>query len=66
MRALPLAPLLLPVLARAVAASSETVPALAEFDGAHGAGVSLGMIAIAGAFVIVGAWMIYLSARARA
>jgi hypothetical protein len=45
---------------------ARTLPAIAEFEGAHaGSGISLGLVAIAAGFVLAGAWMLLISARPR-
>lgn len=64
-RALHAASLALPALARGVVASSEVVPAIAEYEGAHTSGLPVEMVAVAIAFVLGGAWLLFIAGRAR-
>lgn len=45
--------------------ASETLPAVADFDGLHGGGFPIGLVVIAAGFVFAGGWLLWLSSRSR-
>lgn len=55
-----------PMLSAANPLAAETVPAVADYDGGHAMGMPVGLAAVAVAFVLSGAWLLWISSRSRA